>query len=71
LFPALTIRCRRHHSFRDKARFGAAPVAHHGNRRNAQRLSRLFHTESAKEAQFHDLRLTRVNARQRRHWRDK
>src|SRR5271166_4839401 len=46
---------------------GGAPVAHHGDGRYFEHLSRLFHAESAKEAHLDDLHLARIEPRQRIH----
>src|SRR5271165_5993152 len=46
---------------------GGAPVAHHGDGRYFEHLSRLFHTEAAKEAHFYDLYLAGIEPRQRFH----
>src|SRR5579864_3286336 len=37
------------------------PVAHHGDGRDFQHFCGFFHAQSAKKAQFHDLRLARVH----------
>src|SRR5674476_923248 len=42
-----------------------APVAQHGTGRNVQHVGAFLHAESTKEAQFHYLRLPRVDLRQR------
>src|SRR5271165_1722807 len=39
---------------------GGAPVAHHSDGRHFEHLSRLFHTESAKEAHFDDLHFASI-----------
>src|SRR5208282_60008 len=46
---------------------GGAPVPHHGDGRYLEHLGRLFYAESAKEAHFDDLHLTRIEPRQRVH----
>src|SRR5271165_5950931 len=46
---------------------GGAPVAHHGDGRYLEDLSRLFHAESTKEAHFYDLYLAGIEPRQSVH----
>src|SRR5271157_2599911 len=53
--------------FSVKPRLGGAPVAHHGEGRYFEHLSRLFHAESAKEAHFYHLYLAGIEPRQSVH----
>src|SRR5271165_2125688 len=46
---------------------GGAPVAHHGDGRHFEHLSRFFHAESAKEAHFYHLYLAGIEPRQSFH----
>src|SRR5881628_3983367 len=53
--------------FAVEPRLGGAPIAHHRDRRYLERLRRLFHAESAKEAHFDNLHFAWIEPRQRVH----